>query len=139
MLLIPILGYSQNDLIKSREIKRDTVNKTVIIPYSTFLYLNGILENYLEYKKIEKNNSKIDSLNNNSEVKFTKILENFNKIAENDSINKKKLMQENLDMSNKLSSFAKQNKTLKTIMYPTLGFVIVRYVLIPSIKELLNK
>lgn len=119
-------------------IKKDVEKNVVTMPYTTFLYLDGILVNYLEYKKIVDNFDKVDSVNINILQSLNKVIDNSSIIENNSQKNNEILLKENLELKNKVDTFARQNKLMKKVIYFVGGFIITKYVLIPELKTIIK-
>ena len=134
------LSHSQVSLIQYEwGIKKDSINKTIIMPYSTFSYLDGVLKNYIEYRKIVKVYDKKDSVNTSINSNLSAIISNFEKVSINESKNNEILLKENLELKNKVDTFAKQNKWMKKVVYFTAGYFLTKYIIIPEVKTIFNK
>lgn len=137
--MIPLFGISQINSPKlDWGIKTDVEKNVVIMPYTTFLYLDGILTNYLEYKKIVRTFDKSDSVNKEMLKDLSQIIKNSTTIQNNSQKNNEILLKENLELKNKLTTFAQQNKVMKKILIGVGTYFLTRYVVIPELKTIIK-
>jgi len=135
--MIPLFGISQTNLQKlDWGIKKDVEKNVVTMPYTTFLYLDNILTNYLEYKKIVRTFDKADSVNKEVLKDLSQIIKNSTTIQNNSQQNNEILLKENLELKNKLTTFAQQNKVMKKTLLGLGTYFLIKYVIIPELKQL---
>jgi hypothetical protein len=135
--MIPLFGISQTNSLKlDWGIKKDVEKNVVTMPYTTFLYLDNILTNYLEYKKIVHTFDKSDSVNKEILKDLSQVISNSENIQNNFQKNNEILLKENLELKLKVDTFTRQNKVMKKVIYFVAGFIITKYVLIPELKQL---
>ena len=137
--MIPLFGISQTNLQKlDWGIKKDVEKNVVTMPYTTFLYLDNILTNYLEYKKIVRTFDKADSVNKEVLKDLSQVIKNSTIIQNNSQKNNEILLKENLELKNKLTTFAQQNKVMKKILIGVGTYFLTKYVIIPELKTIIK-
>jgi len=81
---------------------------------------------------------KSDSVNKEILRDLSQIIKNSNIIQNNSQKNNEILLQENLELKNKINTFAQQNKVMKKILIGVGTYFLTKYLVIPELKTIIK-